>query len=238
MTYRTTLESDFPGAVSYERYLARVEKAVLPLGFDREHTFAAVSICRDELAQPFMQAVSRRWDHPFHLGGLGAVPSLGRTGWRAALAHVPDDSRGRLIVFGLPHIGIDPDGAIGDSLRRHQHRVTSTCGALTALLDSLSQPVEPPTPGLDDHEADRLREVIASYVGEQLPADLLELTRVAAAAVEAEMWTELDALRAHDDMDIVVLCGIQVHLPDDVDHVLPTSAMFCGADGDRRPLQI
>jgi hypothetical protein len=232
-----TLASDFSDAVSYERYLARVERAVGPLGFDREHTFAAVSLCRDELAQPLVQAVTRRWDQPFNLGGLGAVPSLGRTGWQAALSHVPDDSRGRLIVFGLPHIGIDPDGGIGGSLRRHQHRVTPTCGAMVALLASLGHPSEPLPPGLDDHEAERLRAVIASHA-ERLPEDLLELTRLAARAVEVEMWAELDALEAHRDMDIVVLCGIQIHLPDEVDHILPTAAAFQGLDGERRPLEI
>jgi hypothetical protein len=235
--YRATLARDFPDAVSYERYLARVEHAVLPLGFDREHSFAAVSVCRDELAQPLLHAVTRRWDQPFNLGGLGAVPSLGRTGWRAALSHVPDDSRGRLIVFGFPHIGIDPEGHVGESLRRHQHRVTPTCGAMVSLLDSLGRPAEPLPPGLDDREAERLRTVIAEHA-ERLPEDLLELTRLAARAVETEMWAELDALEAHRDMDIVVLCGIQIHLPDEVDHILPTASAFQGIGGQREHLAI
>jgi hypothetical protein len=39
-------------------------------------------------------------------------------------------------------------------------------------------------------------------------------------------------------MDIVVFCGIQIHLPDEVDHILPTAAAFQGADGARRTLEI
>jgi hypothetical protein len=237
LPYRATLSRDFPDAVTYERYLARVEHAVAPLGFDREQSFAAVSVCRDELAQPILQAITRRWDQPFNLGGLGAIPALGRTGWRAALSHVPDDARGRLIVFGLPHIGIDPDGHLGESLRRHQHRVTPTCGAMVALLESLGRPPEPLPPGLEDHEAERLRSVVAEHA-DRLPADLLELTRLAAKAVDTEMWSELDALGAHHHMDIAVLCGIQIHLPDEVDHILPTAAAFQGADGHREPLDI
>ena len=237
MPYRATLSRDFPGAVTYERYLARVSRAVMPLGFDREHSFAAVSVCRDELAQPLLQAIMRRWDQPFNLGGLGAIPSLGRTGWRAALSHVPDDTRGHLIVFGLPHIGIDPEGHIGESLRRHQHRVTPTCGAMVALLDSLGRPAEPLPPGLEDHEAERLRTVIAEHA-DRLPEDLLELTRLAAKAVETEMWSELNALEAYRHMDIVVMCGIQIHLPDEVDHILSTAAASQGADGERHPLDI
>lgn len=237
MTEPTGLHHVFPEAVSYERYLSSVERAVAPLGFDRENSFTAVSVCRDELTQPLVSAITRRWDRPFNLGGLGAMPSLGRTGWRAALSHVPDTERGRLMVFGFPHIGIGPDGAVGENLRRHQHRPTATCGAMVALLASLGQPAEPLPEGLDDREAERLRAVIEGHA-ERLPEDLVELTVLAAHAVEAEIWSELDALGAHHDMDIVVMCGIQVHLPDEVDHIVATSGSFQGADGARTPVEL
>lgn len=237
MPYRA-LANAFPDAVTVERYMAKVERAVAPHGFDREHTFAAVSICRDELTQSLITAVSHRWDQPFSLGGLGARPALGRTGWRAALSHVPcEEQRGHLIVFGFPHIGIDPEGVIGASLRRHQHHSTPTCGAMAALLASLSTESEPLPPGLDDDEAERLRRVVDG-VESELPRDLLSLTRIAARAVDREMWTELDALGAHLDMDVAVFTGVQVHLPDDVDHIWPSSASIQGADGSRRELAL
>lgn len=236
MPHRSTLASAFPEAVTFERYLAQVERAVLPLGFDREHTFAAVSICRDELTQSLLGAVAHRWEQPFSLGGLGARPALGRTGWRAALSHVPcEEARGHLVVFGFPHIGIGPDGSMGTSLRRHQHHPTPTCGAMAALLAGIGSEPEPLPPGLDDHEAERLRGILDSVTGE-LPRDLLSLTRIAAQAVDAEMWTELEALRAYEDMDVAVFTGVQVHLPEDVDHIWPSSAAFQGADGQRREL--
>jgi hypothetical protein len=233
-----TLQAEFPDAVTYERYLARVDAVVAPLGFDREHSFAAVSVCRDELTQSFLGAVARRWEQPFSLGGLGARPSLGRTGWRAALSHVPhDEGRGHLIVFGLPHIGIDHEGRIGQSLRRHQSDATPTCGAMAALLRSLHDGFEPLPPGLDDDEAERLRRIVDSEADE-LPNDLVELTRVAVRAVNTEMWAELDALEAYKDMDVAVFCGIQIHLPDEVDHIWPAASSFKGADGVLRQLQL
>ncbi len=239
MPHRSALAEHFPTAVTYERYLARVERVVAPLGFDREHTFAAVSACRDELTHPMMDAVARRWDQPFNLGGLGALPALGRTGWLAALSHVPHEvHRGRLIVFGFPHIGIDPAGHIGSSLRRHQQQVTPTCGAMVALLEALRHGHEPLPPGLDDHEAERLQRVIREVAGDELPDDLIELTKLAVRAVDDAIWTELDALEAHLGMDIAVFSSMQVHLPDDVDHVLPTPGAFRGADGERRLLEI
>ena len=220
------------------KFLDRVAEVTAPFDFRPEQSFAAVSLCRDELTQHFADEVAERWNRPFALGGLGALPSLGHTGWQACLSHVPDaHGRGHLVVFGLPHIGIDPEGHLGQSLRPHQDRPTPTCGAMVALLRSVQEGEQPVPAGLDDHEAHRLRRLVDREAG-PLPEDLLELTKRAALAVENEMWAELQALRAHQDMDIVVFCGIQVHVPGMVDHVSPSSASFQGIDGVRRPLDV
>ena len=238
MSYRRALESAFPDAVPVDDYLGRVHSVVAPLGFTRDRTFAAVSICRDEMTQGLVGAVGRRWDPPFSLGGLGALPSLGRTGWRAALSHVPDaDGRGCLLVFGMPHLGIDPDGVVGQSLRPFQQQPTPTCGAMTALLRSLGSGSEPLPPGLDDLEADRLRRVVDAQEA-QLPDDLVGLTELAVNAVDAEIWAELEALEAPAEMDIAVFCGIQVHLPDLTDHIVGRTGAYQGADGVRTPVTL
>lgn len=236
--YRRTLESSFPDAIPVDDYLGRVHSVVAPLGFTRDRTFAAVSICRDEMTQGLVGAVGRRWDPPFSLGGLGALPSLGRTGWRAALSHVPDaEGRGHLLVFGMPHLGIDPDGVIGQSLRPFQNKPTPTCGAMSALLQSLREGMEPLPPGLNDDEAERLRRLVDAQKDE-LPHDLVALTRLAVAAVDAEIWAELDALGAPEEMDIAVFCGIQIHLPDLTDHILGMTGAYQSDDGVRRSLDI
>lgn len=238
MTYRRTLEATFPESLPVDDYLGRVHSLVAPLGFTRDRTFAAVSICRDEMTQGLVGAVGRRWDPPFSLGGLGALPSLGRTGWQAALSHVPDsDGRGHLLVFGMPHLGIDPDGVIGQSLRPFQTEPTPTCGAITALLRSLQRGRTPVPPGLDDHEAERLLRLVDAQ-RDELPHDLVALTRVAVDAVDAEIWAELDALGAPAEMDIAVFCGIQVHLPDLTDHIVGVTGAYQGADGVRRSLEL
>lgn len=238
MPYKNTLKVSFPGATSFANYLARVDKVTAPLGFDRANSFAAVSLCRDELAQSFIAEVERRWEQPFNLGGLGALPSLGRTGWDACLSHVPhENSRGHLIVFGMPHIGLDPEGNLGQTLRRHQSTVTYTCGAMTDLLHSLTEGVTPPPEGLDDREAERLNAVMRAQVDE-LPLDVLELTRIAAEAVNLEIWSEIEALGAHKNMDVAVFCGIQIHLPDDVDHIWPVASAIQGEDGKRVEIEL
>lgn len=240
MPWRRPLSDELAGAVPASDYLDRVGAALQPWGFEPERTFSAVSICRDELTQSLISAVSKRWGEPFNLGGLGGIPSLGRTGWGACLSHVPQQTgRGHLLVFGFPHVGIDPEGHVGRSLRRHQDRPTPTCGALSALYDSFDAPTDATTPVLDDAEAVRLRMLVSDEL-DGAPDGLLELTHAAARAVEREMWAELDALAPWAEMDVAVFTGIQVHLPLGLpDHVLGLSAeLRVGPDGDRRPLTL
>jgi hypothetical protein len=247
MSWQSTLADRLPGTLPLAGYLDAVTAALAPLDFAPQRSFAAVSICRDELAQPFIAEVADRWDHPFHLGGLGGVPSLGSTGWAACLSHVPHrGGRGHLLVFGLPHVGIAPDGSLGESLRRHQDAPTATCGALAAVLASIGSggSGQPTQSRLSDDEATRLRSlVVAELEGRDGPdaatVDLLDLTHAAARAVEREMWAQLEALAPWDQMDVAVMCGLQVHVPEGTDHILPLSARVrAGDDIHSRPLEL
>jgi hypothetical protein len=235
------LPPPFEAAVPVGDYLDRIAAALIPLEVSRSRVFAAVSVCRDELTQGFLAEVGARWGRPFALGGLGGLPSLGRTGWQACLSHVPDiGGRGHLLVVGMPHIGLDPDLRPGRTLRPNQAEATPTCGALTALFASLSAPTplaDPLPDGLDDHEAQRLLRLVDGVGGEP-PGDLVAFTLRAAAALEAEMWSELQALEAWKDMDVVVCCGVQVHVQGGVDHVIPTGSSVQRADGVRRDLTL
>lgn len=215
-----------------EDYLDRAGLALSAHGFVRDRTFAAVSLCRDELTHPMLAGIAARWDLPFNLGGLGALPSLGRTGWGACLSHVPGgDGRGHLVVFGFPHIGLNPDGSPGSSIRRAQEEPTPTCGALVALLESMgADPIaEPgtlrsgPAGHLADAEADRLRALVgAELTGEAV--DLVDLTLATERAVNKEIWLELEELAPWDSMDVAVLTGVQVHTHGGRDRIMGIDA--------------
>ena len=45
------------------------------------------------------------------LGGLGGLPFVGKTGFKAYSHHVPHD--GNLFIVFAPHVGIADDGLIG-----------------------------------------------------------------------------------------------------------------------------
>ncbi|MFM7062451.1 MAG: hypothetical protein ACKO04_03000 [Actinomycetes bacterium] len=228
--------STFPGAVPIPEFLDGVARELAPRGFTEERTFAVVSTCRDELTIPLMRAVTDRLDLAFYLGALGGVPSLGRTGWNAALSHVPvDGGRGHLVVLGMTHIGFGPDGTPGQSLRRHQDRPTPTCGALMSILHAEGTAEAMPD-ALDDNEKDRLRHLMKK-VSPERSGTPVGITRRAAQAVTAEMWAELDALEAWRTMDVAAYCGVQVHVHDHPDLIAVTDAQFVGADGVRAALR-
>lgn len=220
-------------AIAQTEYLDDVQARLEPWGFTSEATLAAVSICRDELTQHLIAAVTQRWGPTFALGGLGGLPSLGRTGWGACLAHVPDTvERGKLLVVGATHIGIGPDGSPGSNLRRHQSTPTATCGALSALLATWGTrpPAGPDETGLADGEAQLLRRLVeAELAGD--PEGIFELTRAATVAVEVEMMAQLDALDPWNRMDVAVFTGVQVHLDGEEDRVLAVNAVMRGRDG-------
>ncbi|MEZ5239599.1 MAG: hypothetical protein R2716_11880 [Microthrixaceae bacterium] len=201
-------------AVPQGEFLDGIEARLRPHGFSPGSTLAAVSICRDELTQQLIAEVTRRWGPTFSLGGLGGIPSLGRTGWGACLSHVPDtEGRGKLLVIGASHIGVRHDGSLGENLRFHQHDATATCGALRALLQTWGEhpPSGPDASGLGDVEAELLRGLVEAQLG-SAPADIVELTTAATAAVEHEMTAQLEALGPWDRMDVAVFSGIQLHL--------------------------
>lgn len=225
--------------MTLDGFLGSVAVTLAPLGFTRANTLAAVSICRDELTQHLLAEVELRWGPAFGLGGLGGVPVLGRTGWGACLSHVPDDTgRGRLLVFGLSHLGVGPEGGLGHSLRRGQGSMTATCGALSSILatwdgDAVGDRTDS---DLADQEADLLRRLIAAELDDR-PTDIVEITRAAADAVVKEMNAQLESLSPWDRMDVALFTGMQLHVPDDVDHVLPITAEHWTAGGTRRTLE-
>ena len=152
--FHDTLERVFPGALPMADFLADLKSTVEPVGFTTDRTLPLVSICRDELTTAFFDRIEADWGAAFTLAGLGGVPALGRTGWQAALSHVPDAAgRGAVLVFGFPHIGIEEDGTVGATIRRGQDRPTSTCGALSSIFAASQSGGLPTEIDVDDFEA-------------------------------------------------------------------------------------
>jgi hypothetical protein len=235
-SFDDSLRRHFPGAQPIDQYLAGLRAAVEPEGFVPERTLALASICRDELTTPFLEQVKQDWGDVFTLAGLGGVPALGRTGWQAALAHIPDASgRGCLLVFGLPHIGIERDGTVGVTIRRGQTAPTTTCGALSAICAMSREGTLPREVDVDDYEETRLALRLVDPDGAAV--DLVDLTMRALDALEADIWHALDEAEVWRDHDVAVCCGVQIHGPGGTDWVWPRDAVRCDRDGQRHPFR-
>ncbi|MEI2816313.1 MAG: hypothetical protein V9E99_07635 [Microthrixaceae bacterium] len=232
-SFAQSVERHFPGALPSGDYLQRVRRTIEPLGFLPSRTLPLVSICRDELTTTFFDAIEHEWGLAFTLAGLGGVPALGRTGWKAALSHVPDvDGRGSVLVFGFPHIGIEADGTIGVTVRRGQMSPTATCGALASIFD-LAQAGQLPTEiDFDDFEATRL--AIRLVDRRVPPASLVDLTVSALDALEVDLWRAIDEAQVWRDHDVTIWCGVQIHAHGEQDWIWPRDAWYAGSDGHRR----
>ena len=232
-TFQESLDLAFPGALPSAEYLATLRRTIEPLGFMPARTLPLVSICRDELTTNFFDQIEADWGLAFTLAGLGGVPALGRTGWRAALSHIPDEhGRGCLLVLGFPHIGIESDGAIGVTQRRNQSNRTATCGALSSIFEQSTTGQLPTEVDVDDYEATRL--ALRLVDPDHPPASLVDLTHEALEALEVDVWQALDDFEVWRDHDVTVWCGVQIHGHGGADWVWPRDAWYTGADGERR----
>ena len=232
--FHDTVERVFPGAVPMADFLADLKATIEPLGFTDDRTLPLVSICRDELTTAFFDLIQQDWGPAFTLAGLGGVPALGRTGWAAALSHVPDvDGRGGVLVFGFPHIGIEADGTVGTTIRSGQDQPTSTCGAVSSIWQAAQDGTLPTEVDFDDFEATRLALRIVDPTRTP-PPTLVDLTVATLDAVEIDLWKALDDAEVWRTHDVTVWCGVQIHGHGLLDWVWPRDAWYCGADGHRR----
>jgi hypothetical protein len=230
------MNQHFAGAVPSGVFLNRVWNATSDLGFTVDNTLPLVSICRDELTTDFFARIQAIWGPAFTLAGLGGVPALGRTGWGAAFSHIPTtDGRGKVLVLGFPHIGIEDDGSVGVTLRSGQTTATPTCGALNAIFESARSGTLPTAIELDDYEETRLALRLVDPAAP--PATLVDLTIEALEALEIDLWKALDDARIWEHHDVAVWCGVQIHGHDGADWIWSRDAWTCGSDGQRHPIE-
>lgn len=212
------------------RRLARWTRKVLrPHGFTKDNTLAVVLTCRDEICHSLHHRLERTWGEAFDGRSLAAMPWLGTTGLRAALAHAPQhQGTRRLVVVHLPHIGYAP--APGVTVR---HGVNHpTCGAVQALL----QASDPGSIRITDTEqtllAHRLKQVLED--GNPRPTTIEAMTTLVHAMGLADLQKMLGDVLDPQAVDYALFSGQLEHRPDG-DTVTLTRAM-ARVDGQHTPL--
>eukprot|EP00008_Paramoeba_atlantica_P002226 CAMPEP_0201503614 /NCGR_PEP_ID=MMETSP0151_2-20130828/84761_1 /ASSEMBLY_ACC=CAM_ASM_000257 /TAXON_ID=200890 /ORGANISM="Paramoeba atlantica, Strain 621/1 / CCAP 1560/9" /LENGTH=255 /DNA_ID=CAMNT_0047897285 /DNA_START=28 /DNA_END=792 /DNA_ORIENTATION=- len=128
--------SSFPNSVPLELLVKTVKKILLN---DQrttnlvEKSLVATSNCPDEINRDFDFHLATHFGRPFTMGGLAGFPFVGKTGFQAFLAHVPED--GLMVLFCSSHVGVDHvTREVGKILRLGMNKLTTACGSTCGAL--------------------------------------------------------------------------------------------------------
>jgi hypothetical protein len=220
-TFAATIAQHFPGAISESDFVSHTVQVLGDEGFTRENTLAAVAVCRDEIARPLFVDVEDRWGPAFNLVSLAGMLTAGQTGIDAALSHAPTHGGLKhIVVYAMPHIAIDGDGTIGRVHRPGLSEPSTACGSLTALRNGLL--AGHAQIGVDRFDAEQslLNHRLQPMIGHGEVPDLVDLTKMAATAIEEDLTAIIDAVLAEPIPDAeappngATFTGIQIHGPD------------------------
>lgn len=220
MPHRTLGEQvhgGFPGALRASEFVARLARSCAELGFEARSSLLIVGVCRDEVCFPFVARLEDEWGPAFHIGSLGGLPTLGRTGISAALGHAPDSPGAprRYVVVAGPHVGMDETGGFGHLRRDHQSADSRACGALMGVRDDLLAGRGDAGYDPDDPEMSLLRQRLAVRLRDAPVPGIVGLTQLLARLIDEDIGSLL-AWRAsvpavqHEAL-VVVVTGVLVH---------------------------
>lgn len=230
--FSQALQRHFPGAVLEGAFVAETALRLTGEGFSNANTLACVALCRDEITSPLFSDVERVWGPAFSFASLAGMMTAGRTGFAAAIQHAPtENGRWHFVVYAMAHIAIDADGTVGRVDRPGVQEPSSACGALVALRDELQDGTLQVEFDSYDAEQSLLKHRLLPMIGDGSVPDLVDLTKLAAAAVEEDLgeilrslaaeWSETDRLMP---TDAAMFSGIQIHGPNGVNFVWPRTA--------------
>ena len=126
----------FPRALVATEYFDQVNRSLTKQHkFTPGNTRFAEGACCDEINEPELQHLERYWGERFKFGGLAGYCHGGRTSLAAVSRHVPEeDGKRNLLLVGGPHIGWH-GGEWGKVPRVGQVEISTSCGALMAIVD-------------------------------------------------------------------------------------------------------
>ena len=134
------LHEFFPGALTSEECVHKIQAAMQVHGFTAENTLFASSVCVDEINHEhgdITDLLISNWGECFYMGGLGGLPFVGKTGFAAYSHHAPVN--GNLFILFGPHVGISPNGVVGKYYRKGQESMDYACGAAIGAYNVLAK---------------------------------------------------------------------------------------------------
>jgi len=193
--------------------LGKVLRALRPFSIRPASTIYGQSTCTDEINNEpghISTLLTNYFGKVSHMGGIGGVPYVGKTGFDSFSAHVPDD--GHVFVLFGPHIGFTPDGEAGKFLRIGQEKVSTACGALvTGYNQCTGGPHIPDDPS--DMDQSWLRKKLLPHCKSLAGSPSLMVDLVLEAYKEVEKEVMIIVNTYYGPGQLVLLGGIQINMP-------------------------
>eukprot|EP00033_Pygsuia_biforma_P002456 GCRY01002724.1.p1 GENE.GCRY01002724.1~~GCRY01002724.1.p1 ORF type:complete len:239 (+),score=51.54 GCRY01002724.1:191-907(+) len=207
---------NFPRATSVSTFIDSSLLALGSKGFTPGNSIVGVSVCRDELCQPFVSKLQEKWGLTFDLSGLAGIPFSGKAAFGAMEHHSPIDKHSekeRYVFFGFTHIGFGNNGEIGlDPSRPGRPVIAASCGALHGYQKMLQAgTANPKTFDYDDVEMSLLQKTMHGTCGTD--ASIVELTKAAATVVQKEMTRFVEKTVDPSKADYAIVTGVHIHGP-------------------------
>eukprot|EP00484_Ammonia_sp_Unknown_P025706 CAMPEP_0197033542 /NCGR_PEP_ID=MMETSP1384-20130603/11928_1 /TAXON_ID=29189 /ORGANISM="Ammonia sp." /LENGTH=346 /DNA_ID=CAMNT_0042463361 /DNA_START=54 /DNA_END=1094 /DNA_ORIENTATION=- len=222
--FMTALNAFFPGSCLMSEFFFLANDMTTNLGFNDENTMGMAALCRDEITEGCMQQIVKYWGKTFNCSSLAGFITIGNTGLGAATAHAPiDDKDGkrRFVFVAMPHIAISEDGKVGACKREGIEQESNACGALDAIVGELQSGSVRIRLDMDDVEQSLVRQRLLAELPYGEKPMLNELTRTAAEIIAQDVDELLTRNLDVRTFEYVVVTGIQIHGPEDIDWVFP-----------------
>lgn len=170
----------------------------------------------------------RHWGAPFLLTSLAGLPTYGRSALTAAEQHAPDKGDGvrRIVAILITHLGIDPQGNVGQVQRSGLRMAAPTCGAMAAWRDN-------PRPGPGHHidRQDIERELFRERLAREYPAParpaMEPLAATCRTVIESDFVSVARDLLERPGSLTAVFTGVVLHGHPSGDYIDPGSAILC-----------
>ncbi len=234
--FKEALDQSFPGAYPCDAFVDYSQFRLHPFGMEKKNSIACVSVCRDEIATPFLNRLHNVWNGAFDFSSLAGMLYLGVTGFQAAHHHAPNtDGKERYVYFAFPHIAIDAQGTPGNCHRSGRQALSKACGALLKILDECSRGEISVDLDQDDLEQSLLKQRLFGKFGLRNIPDLVTLTKITQQIIKEDLERMIQLTVDPQTTNYAVYTGIQIHGPDHKDWIWVESS-YVVIDGERKPL--
>jgi len=183
--------------------------------FTPRNTRFAEGACCDEINEPELQLMEKHWGERFKFGGLAGYCHGGRTGLGAVSHHVPGEGgQKNLLLVAGPHIGWH-EGEWGKVPREGQAEITTSCGALMAIMgaghDSLKAKALDPLDA-QQFNVERIMLPFLRVADDAGDVPLIALaTQFMMQRVDTDLGTIIDGLLPHFEGQIACVTGVTIN---------------------------